>query len=291
MELFNIISRYISDFTGINVSYINLFLYSFISYFVIKLFVKIICFFNTKFNKNERILYLVNRKVNTIGFILIVVLLILIWESKITKLMTLISFISAALAFALRDFVFNFCAGVFINLKKPFKIEDRVEVDGVVGDVVNINSLTFDLLEVSDRDCGEQSTGIMIHVPNSKIFTGNVKNYTEAFKYIWAEISIKVPASSDIDLVKSILYDIVRNNDIVKKIPYKMKKELNSVIGEYRIYYNKLDPIIYTNIVDGCANLTIRYLAHPKKVRNIRSDICDDILVASHEGKIVLVSE
>ena len=42
-----------------------------------------------------------------------IILLILIWESKITKLITLISFISAALAFALRDFVYNFLT--FLN--------------------------------------------------------------------------------------------------------------------------------------------------------------------------------
>ena len=202
--------------------------------------------------------------------------------------MTLISFVSAALAFALRDFVYNFFAGIYVNVKKPFKVEDRVEVDGIVGDVVNISSLTFDILEVSSKDNGEQSTGIMIHIPNSKVFNGGVKNYTEAFKYIWDEISVRVPIDSDIDNAKSILYDIVRNNEVVKRIPRKMKSELNSAIGEYRIYYNKLDPIIYTSIEDSCVVLTIRYLAHPKKVRNIRSDIYTKVLEAFRNEKIVI---
>ena len=288
MSLFDFISKYISEITGVSSSYIDLFLYSFISYIFVKVFVKIICFFNTKFNSNERTLYLINKKVTAFGVVVNIILLILIWESKITKLMTLISFVSAALAFALRDFVYNFFAGIYINVKKPFKVEDRVEVDGIVGDVVNISSLTFDILEVSSKDNGEQSTGIMIHIPNSKVFNGGVKNYTEAFKYIWDEISVRVPIDSDIDNAKSILYDIVRNNEVVKRIPRKMKSELNSAIGEYRIYYNKLDPIIYTSIEDSCVVLTIRYLAHPKKVRNIRSDIYTKVLEAFRNEKIVI---
>lgn len=288
MSLFDFISKYISEITGVSSSYIDLFLYSFISYIFVKVFVKIICFFNTKFNSNERTLYLINKKVTAFGVVVNIILLILIWESKITKLMTLISFVSAALAFALRDFVYNFFAGIYINVKKPFKVEDRVEVDGIVGDVVNISSLTFDILEVSSKDNGEQSTGIMIHIPNSKVFNGGVKNYTEAFKYIWDEISVRVPIDSDIDNTKSILYDIVRNNEVVKRIPRKMKSELNSAIGEYRIYYNKLDPIIYTSIEDSCVVLTIRYLAHPKKVRNIRSDIYTKVLEAFRDKKIVI---
>ena len=288
MSLFDFISKYISEITGVSSSYIDLFLYSFISYIFVKVFVKIICFFNTKFNSNERTLYLINKKVIAFGVVVNIILLILIWESKITKLMTLISFVSAALAFALRDFVYNFFAGIYINVKKPFKVEDRVEVDGIVGDVVNISSLTFDILEVSSKDNGEQSTGIMIHIPNSKVFNGGVKNYTEAFKYIWDEISVRVPIDSDIDNAKSILYDIVRNNEVVKRIPRKMKSELNSAIGEYRIYYNKLDPIIYTSIEDSCVVLTIRYLAHPKKVRNIRSDIYTKVLEVFRDKKIVI---
>lgn len=288
MSLFDFISKYISEITGVSSSYIDLFLYSFISYIFVKVFVKIICFFNTKFNSNERTLYLINKKVTAFGVVVNIILLILIWESKITKLMTLISFVSAALAFALRDFVYNFFAGIYINVKKPFKVEDRVEVDGIVGDVVNISSLTFDILEVSSKDNGEQSTGIMIHIPNSKVFNGGVKNYTEAFKYIWDEISVRVPVDSDIDNAKSILYDIVRNNEVVKRIPRKMKSELNSAIGEYRIYYNKLDPIIYTSIEDSCVVLTIRYLAHPKKVRNIRSDIYTKVLDDFRNKKIVI---
>lgn len=288
MSLFDFISKYIGEITGVSSSYIDLFLYSFISYIFVKVFVKIICFFNTRFNSNERTLYLINKKVATFGVVVNIILLILIWESKITKLMTLISFVSAALAFALRDFVYNFFAGIYINVKKPFKVEDRVEVDGIVGDVVNISSLTFDILEVSSKDNGEQSTGIMIHIPNSKVFNGGVKNYTEAFKYIWDEISVRVPIDSDIDNAKSILYDIVRNNEVVKRIPRKMKSELNSAIGEYRIYYNKLDPIIYTSIEDSCVVLTIRYLAHPKKVRNIRSDIYTKVLDDFKNKKIVI---
>ena len=87
---------------------------------------------------------------------------------------------------------------------------------------------------------------------------------------------------------KKELYKIINSNETLKKIPNKMKNQLNNVVGEYRIYYNNLEPIIYTSIVENHVKLTIRFLCHPKKVRNIESDIWNKILIANKNGKIKL---
>ena len=93
---------------------------------------------------------------------------------------------------------------------------------------------------------------------------------------------------SDIEKSKKELYKIINSNETLKKIPNKMKNQLNNVVGEYRIYYNNLEPIIYTSIVENHVKLTIRFLCHPKKVRNIESDIWNKILIANKNGKIKL---
>ena len=67
-----------------------------------------------------------------------------------------------------------------------------------------------------------------------------------------------------------------------------MQKELNNAIGDYRIYYNNLEPIIYTELTEECVNLTIRYLAHPKKARHIESQIWNKIYEQAKEGKLDL---
>ncbi|MEI3401834.1 MAG: hypothetical protein V8R51_05775 [Clostridia bacterium] len=49
--------------------------------------------------------------------------------------------------------------------KRPFELEDRVEIDGVKGDVINIKALSFEVLEVGGRIDSEQKTGELLINP------------------------------------------------------------------------------------------------------------------------------
>ena len=278
----------ITNFLGIKDETLNLIIYSILAILIITLISKIAILINLKTNKNEKKLYTFNKKTKIIKLLLTIVVLLIIWEKQLTNIITFISFIGAAATLAMRDIIVNFLAGIYITISKPFKLEDRIEVGTTIGDVVNINSLNFEILEVAKKEDGEQSTGIIVQVPNSKVFTEEIKNYTKAFKYIWSELSVKIKLDSDLVKNKKTLYDIVNSNDIVKKIPKKMKVQLNEAIGDYRIYYNNLEPIIYTKLSEEYVTLTIRYLAHPKKARHIESQIWNKIYEEAQNKKLDL---
>lgn len=277
-----------TNFLGIKSTTLNLIIYSILAILIITLISKIAILINLKTNKNEKKLYTFNKKTKIAKLLLTMIVLLIIWEKQLTNIITFISFIGAAATLAMRDIIINFLAGIYITISKPFKLEDRIEVDTTIGDVVNINSLNFEILEVANKEDGEQSTGIIVQVPNSKVFTEEIKNYTKAFKYIWSELSVKIKLDSDLVKNKKTLYDIVNSNDIVKKIPKKMKVQLNEAIGDYRIYYNNLEPIIYTKLSEEYVTLTIRYLAHPKKARHIESQIWNKIYEEAQNKKIDL---
>ena len=209
--------------------------------------------------------------------------------SEFTKSMLIRYIISGVFMLALSVFFFYYCivfCGIYIKIVKPFVVEDRIEINGYKGDVVNINTMNFEILEVSNVDTTGQSTGIIIHLPNSIIFNYPLKNYNKAFKYIWDEITIRIPLDYDVNKAKKVLYKIVNSNEIIKKIPPKLKKQINNVSNSYRIYYNQYDPIIYTKINEDHIELQIRYLIHPKKARYVESIISSDILLAYKNGEI-----
>lgn len=135
-----------------------------------------------------------------------------------------------------------------------------------------------------------QSTGSIVHIPNSKVISEPLVNYVKVFKYVWNETEVKVNVVSDIRKVKGILYSIVNNNDIIKSIPSKMVNELNNN-SNYRIYYNKLDPIVYIDIMDKYVSMHVRYLVHPKKKRNVVNDINNQLLKLNNDGVIDLYIE
>ena len=282
------ICKYLSKLTHINKAYFLIVIELLVTYFIIKVIRFIIVKVYTKFVEDARKRYLYNQKVNLISNLIFAVIIFLILNPYMKNVITIISFVSAALTLALREMITNWFAGLYIKIKKPFKVEDRIEIDSKKGDVINISDLSFEMLEVGERVYGEQSTGIIVHLPNSIVFSKPIKNYNKAFKYIWNEILVEVPLDADIEKTKDVLYKIINKNEIIKRIPKKMSDQVDDVSLEYRIYYNKLKPIIYTKVVDSHVELYIRYLVHPKKNRNVENEVWLDILEAYKNKEIEL---
>ena len=288
MKKINDLYLYLSSVLNIDIKYVSLTLNTILCYLIILILKNIIKFIIKLIIKDDRkhYLYVQNSKI-TLN-ILYIIMLLFVWENYIKNLITLISFLSAALTFALRDIILNFFCGMYIKFKKIFKIEDRIQIDDIKGDVTNISSLEFSILEINSKQENGQSTGVVVTFPNSVIFSKPIKNYTKLFKYIWDEMVIKVPIDCDLVSTKKELYRIINSNEIVKLIPKKMEKQINHTNDDFRIYYNKYEPMIYTKIVDDYIELTIRYLIHPKKARYVNSVIWNNIITSYKDKKIDL---
>lgn len=284
-------SEYVGRDTGINKEYIHLTILTILAvlfFDLIKLATRKIY---SQLPVSDKKKYFRNRKIKISLTIICWLVVILIWKEQIKSLITLISFVSAAVTIALREIIFNFFAGIYINAKKIFDIEDRIEIKGIKGDVITMHSLGFEMLEIADGNEYEQSTGKIVHIPNSAVFSEPTKNFTKAFKYIWDEIKINIELDSDVEETKSYIYNILKNIDILKEIPKKMEDQVDDVTVEYRIYYNKLEPIIYTRINESHIELSLRYLVHPKKIRIVQNEIYLKVLEEYNKGNIKLYKE
>ena len=291
MEYIKSFSVQMGEITGIDSEYIKLTILTvlvFLIFGIIKLVIKKI-YSNLPVNDKKK--FFRNRKIRIILTIISFIIVFLIWGEKISGLITIISFISAGLAIAIREIIFNFFAGLYININRPFEIEDRIEIDDVMGDVISKHALGFEILEIGKRVYGEQSTGRIIHIPNSYIFTKTLKNYTKVFKYIWDEIKVDIPLESDIRKTEEILYEILYDNQVLSDIPKKMEDAVDEAILEYRIYYNNLDPIIYIKLERTHIELYLRYFVHPKKARNVQNEINMKILEKFKQGDIKLYTQ
>ncbi len=284
-------SEYVGRDTGINKEYIHL---TILTIFAV-LFFDLIRLATRKIYSqlpvSDKKKYFRNRKIKISLTIICWFVVILIWKEQIKSLITLISFVSAAVTIALREIIFNFFAGIYINAKKIFEIEDRIEIKGIKGDVITMHSLGFEMLEIADGNEYEQSTGKIVHIPNSAVFSEPTKNFTKAFKYIWDEIKINIELDSDVEETKSYIYNILANIEILKEIPKKMEDQVDDVTVQYRIYYNKLEPIIYTRIDESHIELSLRYLVHPKKIRIVQNEIYLKVLEEYNKGNIKLYKE
>lgn len=271
---------------NIDEEYVMLFVFTILTILIKRLVMFILKKLFIMVNNSNKTQYKLIQFFNILATICELLIIYLLWDSYIKGIITLITFISTAIALSLKDIIFNLFSGIYIKVNKPFILEDRIEINGYKGDVINIGTYSFELLEISD-EYGNQSTGVVLELPNSIIFSHPIKNYIKGFSYIWDEIDISLELDSNLEECKNILYKIVSSTTLLKGAPNKMKKELKKNIN-YRMYFNKFDPVIYTEVVGNKILLNIRYLVDPKKSRIVKSHIWNEVLNEYKAGNITL---
>jgi small-conductance mechanosensitive channel len=209
-------------------------------------------------------------------FIVSVIIGISIWFEGLSNLSTYIGLLSAGIAIALKDPISNIAAFIFIILRKPFEVGDRVEINGNAGDVIDQRVFMFTLMEIGNWVHADQSTGRIIHVPNHVIFTHPLANFTKGFSHIWNEIEVLITFESDWKKAKLILNDI--SNKYAKHLSDSAERHLKEAAKKFMIKYNNLTPIVYTRVESDGIKLTLRYLTDPRNRRSSSEVIWEQIL-------------
>lgn len=225
-------------------------------------------------------------KICSSGFMtLYLIILLIIWNDSSKYIISFLGMFTAGLAIAMKEVIVNIIGGIYILWAKPFKVGDRIEISGQIGDVIDVGLLEFTLLEVGNRTYGEQSTGRILHLPNMLLFNTTVANYEKGFKYIWHEMVLLIDQSSDWDLAKTLLYEVVYTH--ISEYIEDAKMQIDTAGEKYLISYNNLTPIIYTEIKGSAIQLTMRYLCEPRKVRTVEHLIWEDILRVLKENDTI----
>ena len=201
-----------------------------------------------------------------------------IWLVAGRSLATFLGLLSAGLAIALKDPISNIFGWLFIVVRRPFEVGDRIEIDDVAGDVIDIRYYQFSIVEIGNWVEADQSTGRIIHIPNQKVFLDPLANFTKGFGYIWNEIPVMVTFESDWRRAKELLLQVVTERTTA--LSEEARERLREVARRYLISYEKLTPIVYTRVADSGVVLTIRYLCNPRQRRGTEMAIWEGILEA-----------
>ena len=212
------------------------------------------------------------------SFVVGVLILIQVWFTAIRSLGTFLGLLSAGLAIALKDLVADLAGWFFILWRRPFELGDRIEVAGLKGDVVDRTIFQITIMEVGNWIEADQSTGRLIHIPNSMIFTHPLANYIAGFPYLWNELKVGVTFESDWKKAKRILEAIAADLAIdVKRDESAVRRRDDD---RFLIRYRKLTPIVYTSVADSGILLTLRYICGPRERRGTGAELWERILDA-----------
>lgn len=198
-----------------------------------------------------------------------------VWFEGIASLATYLGLLSAGLAVALKDPIASIAGWIFILWRRPFEVGDRIEIGTHAGDVIDQRIFQFTILEIGNWVDADQSTGRIIHVPNGKVFTEDIANYTKAFTYIWDEIAVLVTFESDWRRAKGLLSEIIESQNDLQE---GARQRLREASSRYMIFYNKLTPKVYTSVEASGVNLQVRYLTEPRRRRTRKEALWEEIL-------------
>jgi small-conductance mechanosensitive channel len=199
-----------------------------------------------------------------------------IWIAGVGSVATFLGLVSAGLTIALRDVVANLAGWLFIIVRRPFELGDRIQIGSHAGDVVDIRLFQFSLLEIGNWVEADQSTGRVLHVPNGKVLTEVTANYGKGFKYIWNEIPVLITFESNWEKAKGILVDVASRH--AAHLSKEAERRVREAAKKFMIFYRKLTPTVYTRVAGSGVQLTLRYLCEPRTRRQTEQEIWENIL-------------
>ena len=200
----------------------------------------------------------------------------MMWLSDFKNIATFLGLVSAGLAIALQEPIKGLVGWLFIIIRQPFKLGDRIQVGNLTGDLVDQRLFHFSLIEVGNWVQADQSTGRVIHIPNGKIFTENLINYSGGFNFIWNEIRVLVTFESDWKKAKKLLEEVALRHGT--NLDEKAREQIKEASRKLLVHYPNLQPTIYTSVQESGVLLTIRYICEPRQRRNSEHEIWEDIL-------------
>lgn len=234
--------------------------------------------------------YSLRKALSAVLTLLVFAVILGVWFTETTSLIVAYGIISAGIAIALQDVLKNAAGGFIIFFSTPFRAGDRIQVNDIVGDVLDINIFSTAIMETREWVDGDQFSGRILQVPNSFVLNTTIKNYTKDFSFIWDEIFIMLTYDSNWKKAQGIILNIA--HEVTGTFEDAALKELTTMGEKYLISQNDVSEKIYTKLTDNWIDLRLRYVVDPRQRRPVKTLLFESILEAlAKENDIHLASE
>ena len=255
------------------------FLWSIMKFLIIILFVFFIINYLRKYLKkkipNLTVRYKSQKGVEIIGYIVLLIIIIIYFTGTIKDFTVIIGLFTAGLAFTLQELILSIAGSVYIFIVKVYTPGDRIEINGIKGDVIDVDSIYTTMMEIGQWVNSDNYTGRIVKLSNAFVFKGPVYNYSQDFPFIWDEFNLPIRYGSNIDLAKSII--IKTATETLSEYTMNSKAQWNAVVNKYYIEDAQVDPTLAITLTDNWIQFNLRYIVDFKKRRLTKHVLHDKI--------------
>ena len=187
------------------------------------------------------------------------------------QLSTVLALAGAGLTVALKDFIVAFFGWFVLMGKNGIRVGDWVEINGIVGEVIDIGLLRTVLLETGNWAEAGHPTGRRVTFTNSFAIEGHYFNFSTTGQWLWDTLELVVPASEDpYAVTESILQVITKQTEADARVA---EKEWQHATRNYGVHAFSAAPSVNMRPTMSGTNVIVRYITQANERFSTRNRI------------------
>ena len=240
---------------------------------------------------NVSVRYKAQKGVEIIGYVLIALLILMAFTVESIKDYTIIiGLFTAGITFTLQELILSIAGSFYIFFVKVYKPGDRIEINGIKGDVIDIDSIYTTLMEIGEWVSSDNYSGRIVKISNAFVFKGPIKNYSMDFPFVWDELNILITYDSDVALAKKLVLE--KATDFLSEYTKNSLAKWEEMVEHYYIENAKIAPTLAINPTDNWIAINLRYITDYKLRRITKHELFEQIVQAlmATDDKVKLAS-
>jgi len=98
--------------------------------------------------------------------------------------------LTAGITITLQELILSVAGSFYIFLLGVYKPGDRIEINNIKGDVIDIDSIYTTMMEIGEWVSSDNYSGRIVKLSNAFVFKGPVYNYSKDFPFVWDEFNL-----------------------------------------------------------------------------------------------------
>jgi small-conductance mechanosensitive channel len=190
---------------------------------------------------------------------------------------------SIIIGLALQTPMKSFIAWIYILVRQPYRVGDRIKIGDATGDVIDVGYLDTTLWEFGGQYMsGDHPSGRLIKFPNEKVLDEIVYNYSwPLFPYIWNEIKFYVAFNADLEFIASTMQKITEEElgeEMIKRVETFRDLLARTPVDELEV--RERPRVIFRVSENTWLEAIVRYLVAPREAGRVKTRLIKKLLAA-----------
>lgn len=199
------------------------------------------------------------------------------WYAAIVSL----GVISLILGFALQTPITSLLAWVYILIRRPYRVGDRIRIGEATGDVIDVSYLDTTLWEFGGEYLStDHPSGRLIKFPNSNVLTTPIYNYSwPLFPYIWNEVKFYIAYESDLEWVAQVMKEVA-DQEVGEQMMRRVLtyRELLAKTPVDQLEVREHPAVLFRVSENTWLEVILRYLVDPKQAGRVKTRLILELL-------------